>query len=149
MQRERGLRSEAVVAETEVAHGRFQQGLALTSAALAVFSGGEAYFEHLRGSLNRRVMWTPVWLTPPMVAAAVGAARSERVARQVLPLVSAATFFDGLLGFALHLQGLRRMPGGLANLQFNVVYGPPLFAPLLFCAVGLLGFIAALLPRRK
>jgi hypothetical protein len=94
-----------------------------------------------------RVMWTPVWVTPPMVAAGVGAAFSERIARVVLPLASAAALLDGLLGFLLHLQGIKRMPGGFGNLRFNVTMGPPLFAPLLVSAVGLLGFIAALLRR--
>ena len=79
-----------------------------------MLAGGEAYFEHLRGSFNQRLMWTPVWVTPPMVAAAIGAALSQRVAEHVLPLASAVTFLDGLLGFALHLQGIqphaRRLP---------------------------------------
>lgn len=132
-----------------VSHGRFQRILALVSAAFAVLAGGEAYVEHLRGSFNRAVMWTPVWLTPPMVLAGVGAALSERVARRVLPWVAAVTFLDGMLGFALHLQGIQRMPGGFRNLQFNFTMGPPLFAPLLFSSVGLLGFLASLLRRGR
>jgi L-alanine-DL-glutamate epimerase-like enolase superfamily enzyme len=36
--------------------------------------------------------WTPVWVAPPMAAACVGAALSERVARRVLPITSAVTF---------------------------------------------------------
>jgi hypothetical protein len=131
-----------------IAHGRFQQLMAATAAGFAVLAGGEAYFEHLRGSFNQWVMWTPVWVTPPMVAAGVGAVVSERVARRVLPAVSAVVFADGLLGFALHLRGIRRMPGGLKNLEFNVTMGPPAFAPLLLCAVGLMGMMAALLRRR-
>jgi hypothetical protein len=132
-----------------VAHGRFQRGLALIAAVFAVLAGAEAYFEHLRGSFNQAVMWTPIGVTPPMVVAAVGAACSERVARQVLPIASAVTFLDGVLGFGLHVQGIRRMPGGFDNLQFNMTMGPPVFAPLLFCSVGLLGFIASLLRRRE
>jgi hypothetical protein len=132
-----------------VAHGRFQRRLALTSAFFAILAGGEAYFEHLRGSFNQRVMWTPVWVTPFMVLAAVGAAASERLARLVLPVVSLVTLLDGMLGFLLHLRGIRQMPGGFANLRFNITMGPPLFAPLLFSSVGLLGFIAALLRRKE
>lgn len=133
--------------EQAVAVGSFQRPLAVTAATFAVLAGGEAYFEHLHGSFNRRVMWTPVWLTPPMVLAGIGAAVSPRVARRVLPLVSLATLADGALGFALHLQGIKRMPGGFSNLRFNITMGPPLFAPLLFSAVGLLGLLAALLRR--
>ena len=121
--------------------------MALVSAMFAILAGGEAYFEHLRGSFNRRLMWTPIWVTPPMALAAVGAACSERVARDVLPVASAVTFLDGVLGFGLHLQGIRRMPGGFSNLQFNTTMGPPVFAPLLLCSVGLLGFIASLVRR--
>jgi hypothetical protein len=123
--------------------------MALIAATFAVLAGGEAYFEHLRGSFNRQVMWTPVWLTPPMVAAGVGAAMSQQVAERILPLASVVTFGDGVLGFVLHLQGIQRMPGGFRNLQFNFTMGPPLFAPLLFSSVGLLGFIASLLRRAR
>lgn len=130
-----------------VGHGRFQQTMALVAALFAVLAGGEAYFEHLRGSFNRRLMWTPVWVTPPMVAAGIGAAFSQRVAENVLPWASAITFLDGLLGFGLHVQGIQRMPGGFRNLQFNFTMGPPMFAPLLLSSVGMLGFIAALLRR--
>jgi hypothetical protein len=132
-----------------VAHGRFQRTMALLSAIFAVLAGGEAYFEHQRGSFNEPVMWTPVWVTPPMVAAGVGAVFSQRVAEHVLPLTSAVTFLDGLLGFGLHLQGIQRMPGGFRNLQFNFTMGPPLFAPLLLSSVGLLGFIASLVRRAR
>lgn len=132
-----------------VAHGRFQQAMALTAASFAVIAGGEAYFEHLRGSFNQRVMWTPILVTPPMAAAAIGAAASGRVARRVLPFAAAAAFLDGLLGFCLHLRGIKRMPGHFGNLRFNMTMGPPLFAPLLFTSVGLMGFIAALLRRRE
>jgi hypothetical protein len=118
--------------------------MALVSASFAILAGGEAYFEHLRGSFNRRLMWTPVWVTPLMVAAGVGAALSQRLAEHVLPWASAITFLDGVLGFGLHLQGIQRMPGGFRNLQFNFTMGPPLFAPLLLSSVGVLGFIAAL-----
>jgi hypothetical protein len=133
----------------QISHGRFQRGYALIAAVFAVLVGAEAYIEHLRGSFNQWVMWTPVWVTPPMALAAVGAACSERVAYHVLPVASAVTFLDGLLGFGLHIQGIRRMPGGFSNLQFNTTMGPPVFAPLLLCSVGLLGFVAALLRRKE
>ncbi|MCL4486976.1 MAG: hypothetical protein M1570_02445 [Chloroflexi bacterium] len=143
----RGTKSEIFNLKSEIAIGRFQQGMALVSAFLGILAGGEAYFEHLRGSYNQRVMWLPVWVTPPMVVAAIGAAKSRTIARNVLPWTSAVTFFTGTLGFLLHLRGIKRMPGGVHNLEFNVMMGPPVFAPLLFSAVGLLGFIAVLLRR--
>ncbi len=135
--------------EFAVSHGRFQKIMAAATATLAALAGGEAYFEHLRGSYNSPAMWTPVLLTPPMIAAAIASVPSERIARRVLPWASLAVFADGALGFFLHLRGLFRMPGSMNNVSFNVTYGPPLFAPLLFCATGLLGIIASLLGRRK
>jgi hypothetical protein len=128
-----------------ISRERFQQVMALTTAAFGALAGGEAYFEHLRGSFNQRWMWTPVWLTPPTVVAALAAARSARVAGRVLPALSIAAFADGMIGFVLHLRGIKRMPGHFTNLRFNLVMGPPLFAPLLLCSVGLLGLIASLL----
>lgn len=144
-----GAVSKLKEAETQIEHGRFQRGMALTSAFFAVLAGGEAYFEHLRGSFNQRIMWSPVWVTPLMVAGGVGAAVSGRAARVVLPFVSAVTFLEGLLGFFLHLRGIKEMPGGFNNMRFNITMGPPLFAPLLFTSVGMLGFIAALLRRKE
>jgi hypothetical protein len=132
-----------------VARGEFEQSMAVIAAGFGALAGGEAYFEHMRGSFNQRAMWTPVWVTPPMVAAAAGAAASERIARRVLPVASAFTFADGMLGFGLHLRGIRNMPGGFGNLRFNAALGPPMFAPLLFSAVGLTGFIASILRRRS
>ncbi|HEX2987452.1 MAG TPA: hypothetical protein VHS06_04695, partial [Chloroflexota bacterium] len=133
-----------------VARGRFQGGMALIAAFLGLLSAGEVYFEHLRGSFNQRVMWTPIWLTLPTVAAAVGAAQGRApAAHRALTVLSVATFLDGLVGFGFHLRGIRRMPGGFSNLQFNVTLGPPLFAPLLFTAVGLLGFISTILRRKE
>ncbi len=133
--------------ESEIAQGRFQQGMALITAFFAILAGGEAYFEHLRGSFNQRVMWTPVLITPPTVVVAAMSMRNPAIARRALPFLSAINFLDGLTGFLLHLRGVKRMPGGFQNIAFNVTMGPPLFAPLLFTAVGLLGLIASLLRR--
>jgi len=132
-----------------IATGEFQRPLALVTAFFAIVAGGEAYFEHMRGSFNQRVMWTPVWLTPPMVAAAIAAFANERAAHDVLPVVSLVTLSDGLLGFLLHIRGIRDMPGGTHNLRFNITMGPPLFAPLLLSSVGLLGLIASLVRRKE
>ncbi|HEX5416772.1 MAG TPA: hypothetical protein VFZ25_13975 [Chloroflexota bacterium] len=128
----------------DVQSGRFQQFLALATAFFALIAGGEAFFEHLRGSFCQRVMWTPVWLSPIIVVAGIGAALDRRIARTVLPITAAASIADGLLGFYHHLKTVREMPGGvLGNFWYNFTAGPPLFAPLLFCAVGLMGLIAA------
>jgi hypothetical protein len=134
--------------ERRIASGQFQRPLAATVAFFAVIAGGEAYAEHMRGSFNQRIMWTPVWLTPPMAGAALAAIISERAAHTVLPVASLVTLGDGLIGFMLHIRGILEMPGGANNLRFNVTLGPPLFAPLLLSSVGLLGLIASLVRRK-
>ncbi|MGI8403538.1 MAG: hypothetical protein ACR2OE_01995 [Thermomicrobiales bacterium] len=136
-------------ASSRIASGEFQRPLAVVTAFFAVIAGGEAYFEHMRGSFNQRVMWTPVWLTPPMAAAAIAAVTSERAAHNVLPIASLVTLGDGVLGFLLHIRGIRDMPGGVHNLRFNITMGPPLFAPLLLSSVGLLGLVASLVRRKE
>ena len=130
--------------ERDVRFGKFQQFLAIATAFFALVAGGEAFFEHLRGSFCQWVMWTPVWLSPIVAAAGVGAALDRRIARVVLPITSAAAVVDGLLGFYHHLKAVKEMPGGIfGNFWYNFTAGPPLFAPLLFCAVGLMGLIAS------
>lgn len=143
------LRRDLEALRQQVSSGRFQRGMALIAAFFSILSGGEAYFEHLRGSYNQRLMWTPIWVTPPMVAGAIGALYSERIARTLLPAASAVNLADGLLGFYLHLRGVYRMPGRFRNLLFNITIGPPLFAPLLFSAVGLLGLLATIFRREE
>ncbi len=133
----------------QIREGRFQRGMALLAGYFGVVSSIEAYFEHRRGSFNQRWMWTPVLLAAPMGVVAIGAVFSRRVARTLLPIVSAITLLDGLIGFVLHIRGIRRMPGHLRNLAFNVTMGPPLFAPLLFLAAGLLGLAATLFRREE
>ena len=134
--------------EQSTQSGRFQQTLAIMTAFFAALAGGEAFFEHLRGSFCQRVMWTPVWLSPVVVVAGIGAAGNRDIARTVLPITSTAAIFDGLLGFYHHLKTVEEMPGGIVgNFWYNFTAGPPLFAPLLFCAVGLLGLIASAVRR--
>lgn len=81
--------------------------------------------------------------------AGVGAAIRSRLAHTWLPAVSALAVVDGAVGFGYHVRGVLRRPGGLKKPLCNVVYGPPLFAPLLFAASGFLGLLASLLRRRQ
>ena len=40
-------------------------------------------------------------------------------------------------------------PAARKHLIYNIMYGPPIFAPLLFGAAGMLGILASLLRRRR
>jgi hypothetical protein len=53
------------------------------------------------------------------------------------------------VGFFYHARGILRRPGGTKHLVYNIIYGPPIFAPLLFGAAGMLGLLASLLRRRE
>jgi hypothetical protein len=46
-----------------------------------------------------------------------------------------------------HGRGNMRRSGGLKMPVYNNIYGPPLFAPLLYAATGFLGLLASLLRR--
>ncbi len=133
---------------SDVSQGRFQRRMAAITAGFAALTGGEAYYEHLRGSFNKESMWTPVIVAPAVAAAGLASVESEGTARTLLPWTSGAAVAGGMAGALFHFQGIRRMPGGLSNLKFNFTMGPPLFAPLLLTMVGLLGLTASILRRR-
>ncbi len=133
----------------DVREGRFQKQMAIATAISAFFSGFEAWYSHYKNNFQYKVQWTPILLTPMLMAAGIGAVRSPRVAHTWLPAVSALAMADGALGFGYHARGVLRRPGGLKKPIYNIIYGPPLFAPLLFAATGFLGLLASLLRREK
>jgi hypothetical protein len=94
-------------------------------------------------------MWTPLLLTPPLTAAGLAGAVSEKAARTFLPAVSALYLLDGLVGVVTHFQGVRKRPGGLHEAHYNLVMGPPLLAPGSLCLVGGLGMAAAIVKRER
>ena len=52
-------------------------------------------------------------------------------------------------GFYYHARGVVRRPGGLKKPLYNIIYGPPIFAPLLFAACGTIGLLASLMRRER
>ena len=75
--------------------------------------------------------------------------KSPRAARVLLPIASVAALVDGGIGFYYHARGVFRRPGGSKKLVYNILYGPPIFAPLLFAACGVLGLLACLMRRER
>ncbi|HEY4281104.1 MAG TPA: hypothetical protein VGM91_23020 [Conexibacter sp.] len=130
-------------------NGRIQKSLAAVTALSALPLGGEIWLEHFRGSFGDKWMWTPVVLSPALTAAALAGVRSERVARTVLPAVSALYCIDGLIGVYTHVQGVRKRPGGFGEPLYNIVMGPPLLAPGSLALVGGLGLVAAVAERER
>ncbi len=133
----------------EIRTGRFERSLSALTAAGALVTAAEIYFEHDSASFGNRLMWLPVALGPIGAAAGIAGVVSERAARTVLPVASAAIVANGLQGTYLHARGIGQKPGGWRNARYNIEMGPPLLAPLLVTLVGGMGLLASLLRRER
>ena len=140
---------ESIDWRQDVREGRFQKQMAVATVVSAFFSGFEAWYSHYKNNFRYKAQWTPVIIAPMLMAAGIGAVKSTRVAHTWLPALSALATADGAVGFAYHARGVMRRPGGLKRPLYNIIYGPPIFAPLLFAASGFLGLLASLLRREK
>ncbi len=136
-------------AEQDMREGRFQRQVAMVTGISALLSGFEAYYSHYKNNFRYWVQWTPVVVAPVLAGTAFTSIRSRRVATIALPAVSALAGADAAVGFYYHARGVLRRPGGSKRLLYNIMYGPPIFAPLLFGAAGMLGVLASLLRRRR
>lgn len=143
----RGVTQEGIVVDQHIREGRFQRSLAVVAGVSAVLSGLEVTYQHYRSGFGQQVMYSPVILSPLLLAAGISAAVSRRAARVALPLVSLATMIDAAVGFYFHIRGIARKPGGWRIPVVNIVMGPPLLAPVLFGLSGYLGIIASFLRR--
>lgn len=133
----------------DLRHGQFQKHLSAVTILWAFFSGFEALYSHYKSNFRYKAQWTPVLLAPLVMAAAAGAIKSRKIANTALPAVSALALADGAAGFYYHARGIARGPGGLKKPLYNTLYGPPIFAPLLFAACGFLGLLASVLRRER
>jgi hypothetical protein len=136
-------------AVTDVRTGRFERSLSALTAAGALVTAAEIFFEHDRASFGNRLMWLPVVLGPIGAAAGVAGFFSERAAHTVLPITSAVIVANGLQGTYLHARGIGQKPGGWRNARYNLEMGPPLLAPLLVTMVGGMGLLASVLRRER
>ena len=135
--------------EQDIREGKFQQQVAIVTGVSALLSGFEAYYSHYKNNFRYWVQWTPVVLAPLLAGTAFASVKSRRLASTALPALSAVASADAAVGFFYHSRGVLRRPGGTRHLVYNIMYGPPIFAPLLFGAAGMLGFLASLLRRRN
>ena len=127
--------------------GRFERSLSALTAAGALVTAAEIFFEHDSASFGNKMMWLPVVLGPVGAAAGVAGFFSRRMAKTALPLASAAIVVNGVQGFCLHARGIAQKPGGWQMAAYNLEMGPPLFAPLLASLVGGMGLLASVLRR--
>ena len=135
--------------EQDMREGRFQQQVAIVAGISSLLSGFEAYYSHYKNNFRYKVQWSPVVISPILAAAAFSAVKSRRIATTALPALSVVAGLDAGVGFFYHARGVLRRPGGRKHLLYNIMYGPPIFAPLLFGAAGMLGVMASLLRRRR
>ncbi len=145
----RSISREGIVLERDVREGRFQRGLAIATALSALFNGFESLYSHYKNNFTYKIEWTPILLTPAVIIAGFGAAVNRTMARTLLPLTSALSLISGSVGFFYHVRGMLRRPGGMKKPLYNLIYGPPVFAPLLYAATGFLGVLASLLRRAR
>lgn len=133
----------------DIRTGHFERSLSALTAAGAVVTAAEIYFEHDRASFGNRLMWLPVALGPVGAAAGVAGFLSHRMAKTALPVASALIVANGLQGTWLHARGVAQKPGGWSNARYNIETGPPLLAPLLMTMVGGMGLLASILRRER
>jgi hypothetical protein len=129
--------------------GRFERSLAALTAAGALVTAAEIYFEHDSASFGNKMMWLPVILGPVGAVAGVAGFASRQMAKTAQPGASAAIVVNGLQGLYLHGRGIAQKPGGWSNARYNMEMGPPLLAPLLVTMVGGMGLLAAILRREE
>jgi hypothetical protein len=135
--------------EQDLREGRFQRQVAIATGVSALLSGFEAYYSHYKNNFRYKIQWTPIFVAPLLATAAFASIKYRRVAKTFLPAASALASADAAVGFYYHARGVLRRPGGRKHLLYNIMYGPPIFAPLLFGAAGMLGFLSSLLRRRR
>ncbi|MGD0699992.1 MAG: hypothetical protein ABSA02_08935 [Trebonia sp.] len=129
--------------------GHFERSLSALTAAGALVTAAEIFFEHDSASFGNKMMWLPVALGPVGAVAGVAGFFSQRMAKTALPIASAAIVANGLQGVYLHARGISQKPGGWSNARYNLEMGPPLLAPLLVTMVGGMGLLAAILRREQ
>ena len=140
---------ELISEEQDIREGAFQRQMAVVTGISALLSGFEAYYSHYKNNFRYWVQWTPIVIAPLLAAASFASVRSRRMATTALPALSAVAGADAAVGFFYHARGVLRRPGGTKQLLYNIMYGPPIFAPLLFGAAATLGVLASLLRRRR
>jgi hypothetical protein len=135
--------------KTSLGEGRYQKHLAVATILSAFFSGFEALYSHYKNNFKYKAQWSPIIIAPLLMLAAALSIKSPRAARTVLPVMSIAAIVDGGVGFYYHARGVFKRPGSQKKLLYNILYGPPIFAPLLFAACGVIGLLACLMRRER
>ena len=110
----------------------------------------EAGLLHFRGAFQNPAMYAPV-TSPPLAAAAIGAAALSPRATLVAEPLLKATAVLGIAGPIFHAYGIHRNMGGWRNWSQMILQGPPLPAPPAFLGIAAagLGLLPALAEPRE
>jgi len=133
----------------EIRIGSFQKHLCVVCAIGTFAVGAESWYSHYKDNFKYRMQWSPVLLAPLMIVTALASLRSKRVANTLLPAAAALLILDGVVGTGYHVRGILRRPGGTRKPLYNILYGPPIFAPMLMAACGLIGMMAYFMRREQ
>jgi hypothetical protein len=131
-------RHETIGWVQDIREGRFQRQMIVATMVATFFSGFEAWYSHYKNNFRYAVQWTPIMIAPLMIGAGAHSLKNPRTAHTWLPALSGLAILDGGVGFYYHARGVLRRPGGMKKPLYNIIYGPPVFAPLLFAACGFL-----------
>lgn len=129
--------------------GHFERSLSALTAAGALVTAAEIFFEHDKASFGNKWMWAPVVLGPVGAVSGIAGFVSQPMAKTLLPVTSLVIVANGLQGVVLHARGIGQKPGGWSNWRYNMEMGPPLLAPLLVSMVGGMGLLASILRREQ
>lgn len=143
------LQKDEIIELQEVREGRFQKHLALSTALATFFSGFEALYSHYKNNFKYKIQWSPIIVAGVLIGAALTAIWKPKAAKRLLPAASALAIANGAIGFGYHARGIVRRPGGAKRLVYNIMYGPPILAPLLFAGCGFLGLLASMFRRER
>jgi hypothetical protein len=153
-----GLRSRAVEASfsfrnanfgDDIRTGRFQKHLCIVCAVGTFAVGAESWYSHYKDNFKFRAQWSPILLAPLMIVAALASLRSKHVANTLLPVAAALLMLNGVVGTGYHIRGIAHRSGGMRKPLYNILYGPPIFAPMLMAACGLIGALAYFMRRER
>lgn len=134
----RGLAGEADIAGFGLRAALFATtAVALTGAIL------QAGILHYRGAFNNAAMYAP--MTVPVLAVVgivLALVAPSPVALIALAILLWLTLLTGFIGLGMHLRGFDRQMGGLHVAIFNLLEGPPAWAPALFAGFAAVGLVA-------
>ena len=137
----RGLAGDASIA------GLSMRGILLILVAIALTGAIlQATILHYRGAFNNPAMYAP--LSAPVltvIATTWIALAPNNVMLVALKILLWLTFLIGFIGLGMHLRGFGRQMAGLYILEFNLLEGPPAWAPALFAAFAGVGLVTVYL----